>query len=173
MICRHVSNNLSIRCILGDVRLWVGDPSTSSCLVSLPLSLSISLINYFITFVFVSPPAGPARPGTMSSSASDRRGNTLKGFGDFHLKATTRIWSWLSYMCRVRSTSVLHQTPLCLNIFSTKVHQCVPLPQHVNLRMPQRTHPNSASDPRQMSTREANVNNAGLSGRAFQGRAWS
>ena len=36
-------NNLSIRCILGDLRLWVGDPSsrrverlsTSSCLVSL------------------------------------------------------------------------------------------------------------------------------------------
>jgi len=27
---------LSIRCILGDIRLWVGDPSTSSCLVSLP-----------------------------------------------------------------------------------------------------------------------------------------
>ena len=23
-------------CILGDIRLWVGDPSTSSCLVSLP-----------------------------------------------------------------------------------------------------------------------------------------
>ena len=25
----------SIRCILGDIRLWVGDPSTSSCLVPL------------------------------------------------------------------------------------------------------------------------------------------
>jgi len=25
--------NLSIRCILGDIRLWVGDTSTSSCLV--------------------------------------------------------------------------------------------------------------------------------------------
>ena len=28
--------NLSIRCILGDIRLWVGDTSTSSCLVYLP-----------------------------------------------------------------------------------------------------------------------------------------
>ena len=28
--------NLSMRCLLGDVRLWVGDPSTSSCIVSLP-----------------------------------------------------------------------------------------------------------------------------------------
>ena len=27
---------LSIRCILGDIRLWVGDPSASSCVVSLP-----------------------------------------------------------------------------------------------------------------------------------------
>ena len=27
---------LSLRCIHGDIRIWVGDPSTSSCLVSLP-----------------------------------------------------------------------------------------------------------------------------------------
>ena len=35
-------NYLSIRCILGDMRLWVGDPSTSSCLVSLSLSPGIA-----------------------------------------------------------------------------------------------------------------------------------
>ena len=27
---------LSIRCMLGDIRLWVGDPLTTSCRVSLP-----------------------------------------------------------------------------------------------------------------------------------------
>jgi hypothetical protein len=27
---------LGMRCILGDIRLWVGDPSTSCCLVSQP-----------------------------------------------------------------------------------------------------------------------------------------
>ena len=32
--------NLNIRCILGDVRLWVGDPSTSSCLVSLDITVN-------------------------------------------------------------------------------------------------------------------------------------
>ena len=31
---------LSIRCILGDIRLWVGHPSTSSCLVSPPQAVS-------------------------------------------------------------------------------------------------------------------------------------
>ena len=31
---------LSIRCMLGDIRLWVGDPSTSSCRVSLPLAVT-------------------------------------------------------------------------------------------------------------------------------------
>ena len=31
---------LGTRCIPGDKRLWVGDSSASSCLVSLPLSLS-------------------------------------------------------------------------------------------------------------------------------------
>ena len=30
---------LRVRGILGDIRLWVGDPSTSSCLVSLPAIL--------------------------------------------------------------------------------------------------------------------------------------
>ena len=32
---------LRIHCILGDIRLWVGDPSTPSCIVSLRLGLSI------------------------------------------------------------------------------------------------------------------------------------
>jgi len=40
-------------------------------------------------------------------AAAERRGNDLKGFVDFHPKARTRIWSWLSYMCRVRSTAVI------------------------------------------------------------------
>ena len=34
------ASHLSIRCILGDIRLWVRDPSTSSCRVSLPRSVS-------------------------------------------------------------------------------------------------------------------------------------
>ena len=29
-----VESALSIRCILGDTRIWVGDPSTSSCIAS-------------------------------------------------------------------------------------------------------------------------------------------
>ena len=49
VVCAMVERTLSIRCILGDIRLWVGDPWTSSCLVSLlrrfsqpTLSLSIA-----------------------------------------------------------------------------------------------------------------------------------
>ena len=34
---------LSTRCILGDIRLWVGDPSTSPCLVSLLRHPTLSL----------------------------------------------------------------------------------------------------------------------------------
>ena len=33
------------------------------------------------------------------STASERRGNELKYFKDFYLKAEARIWPWLSHMC--------------------------------------------------------------------------
>ena len=38
------------------------------------------------------------------STASERRGENLKRFEDFYVKAKASIWPWLSYMCRVRST---------------------------------------------------------------------
>ena len=37
---------------------------------------------------------------------SERRGNNLKGFTDFNLKAEARIWPWLSYMCHICSKAV-------------------------------------------------------------------
>ena len=40
--------SLSIRCILGDKRLWVGDTSTSSCLVSLPRANPESMILVYV-----------------------------------------------------------------------------------------------------------------------------
>ena len=46
-------HKLSIHCILSDIRLWVGDPSTSSCLVFLPLSQPIqSLSNPFLGMIY-------------------------------------------------------------------------------------------------------------------------
>ena len=48
---------LSIRCILGDIRLWVGDTSTSSCRVFLPFQPTNP---ESITSVFL-PPAGGGR----------------------------------------------------------------------------------------------------------------
>ena len=37
----------------------------------------------------------------------ERRGITLKRFKDVCLKAKARIWPWLSYTCRIRSTADL------------------------------------------------------------------
>jgi len=42
-------------------------------------------------------------------TALERGENHLKGFKDFHPKARTRIWSRLSFMCRVHSTAAPHQ----------------------------------------------------------------
>jgi len=39
-------------------------------------------------------------------TASEQRGNSLKSFKDFSLKANTRFWPSLSYMCHIRSTAV-------------------------------------------------------------------
>jgi len=35
-------------------------------------------------------------------TASERRGNNLKGFKHFYLEAKARIWPWLAYMCHIR-----------------------------------------------------------------------
>ena len=40
-----------------------------------------------------------------SLAASERRGNTCKGFKDFYLKVKARICPGLSYMCHIRSTA--------------------------------------------------------------------
>ena len=37
--------------------------------------------------------------------APDLRGNTLKGFVSFNVKAKARIWPALPHMCHVRSTA--------------------------------------------------------------------
>ena len=36
-------------------------------------------------------------------NASERTGDTLKGFWDLYLKSRAITWPWLSYMCRVFS----------------------------------------------------------------------
>ena len=48
---------------------------------------------------------------TLVLTAAERTCNTMKGFKDFCLKAKARIWSRLSYMCRVRSTAALNPKP--------------------------------------------------------------
>jgi len=40
-------------------------------------------------------------------TASERRGDNLKGFEGFYLKAKARIWPGLSYVCQIRSTAAL------------------------------------------------------------------
>ena len=42
-----------------------------------------------------------------SSSPLPSEKATLQGFKVFNLKARTRFWSWLSYMCHIRSSAVL------------------------------------------------------------------
>jgi len=39
-----------------------------------------------------------------TESVSGRRGNNLKRFEDFHLKAKARIWTSVSHVCHIRST---------------------------------------------------------------------
>ena len=39
-VLQVAAHSLSIRCILGDIRRWVGDHSKSFCLVSLPIRFS-------------------------------------------------------------------------------------------------------------------------------------
>ena len=41
-----------------------------------------------------------------SSAAAERKGNKAKHFKGFYLKAKTRTWPWLSFMCNVRSEAV-------------------------------------------------------------------
>ena len=44
---------------------------------------------------------------TSDSFAAEPRGNEIKGFKSFYLKAKARIWSRLSFMCHIRSTAKL------------------------------------------------------------------
>jgi len=39
------------------------------------------------------------------ASASERRRDKLQGLKDFYLNVKVRIWSWLSYLCHIRSTA--------------------------------------------------------------------
>ena len=46
--------------------------------------------------------AGGYRSDLKESSAAERRGNNLKGFKVFYLKAKASIWPGLSYVCHIR-----------------------------------------------------------------------
>ena len=46
-------------------------------------------------------------------AAVERRGDNLNDFNDFNLRATARIWPWLSYLFQVRSTAVNQKHAKC------------------------------------------------------------
>ena len=43
--------------------------------------------------------------GSARGTASERRGNNLKGFPGVYLKTEARIWPWLAHVFQVRSTA--------------------------------------------------------------------
>ena len=56
---------------------------------------------------FTPPEPRPVPPRLVPPAVVERGMNYSKGFMDFHPKARIKIWSCLSYKCRVRSTAVL------------------------------------------------------------------